>query len=120
MGGGHYELKEVKAMSLVDAIEAYHKGEVNALEVEAAMVAADIPDELIHLFIDMHRQLIERTNVCDCCGNPLEEPGALYFEPPQGIPSRSVKHHICVNCNPKVLAFMKNTYYNERPLTNPD
>jgi hypothetical protein len=93
--------------SLAAAIEAYHKGEANALELEAAMFAANVPDVLIHFFIDQHRKLKGRTIRCDCCDKPLNEPGALLFEPPRGVPARSVKWHICVECAPHVLQLIK-------------
>jgi len=89
---------------------------VSAMEVEAAMVNEDVQDEVVHLFIDMHRQLMERTIICDICGKVLEEPGALLFEPPAGIPSRSVKNHICVDCVPRVKALIKEL----AALTNPE
>lgn len=36
---------------------------------------------------------------CDCCGDPLAEPGALYFGPADKD-GKAPKKHICVKCQP--------------------
>jgi hypothetical protein len=44
---------------------------------------------------------------CDKCGRELTEAGALVFSPPKGEAWIVEKYHVCANCWPKLVAFVK-------------
>jgi hypothetical protein len=44
---------------------------------------------------------------CDKCGQPLQQPGALAFGPPQGDGWLVEKYHLCVDCWSVIVAELK-------------
>jgi hypothetical protein len=44
---------------------------------------------------------------CDRCGRELKQAGALVFSPPNREAWMVEKHHVCAECWPELVAFLK-------------